>query len=263
MRLIIEPDYAKMSQWAANYVAAKINAAAPTAEKPFILGLPTGSSPLGMYKALVELNKAGKVSFANVITFNMDEYVGLPEEHPESYHSFMWNNFFSHINIKKENVNILNGNAEDLEAECAAYEAKIEAAGGIDLFMGGIGPDGHLAFNETFSSLTSKTRIKSLTTDTIIANSRFFDNDVNKVPKTALTVGIGTVMAAKEVLIVCNGHNKARALQHAVEAGVSQEWTISALQMHPHAIIVCDEAATDELKHGTYKYFKDIEKNNL
>ena len=107
------------------------------------------------------------------------------------------------------------------------------------------------------------TRIKSLTTDTIIANSRFFDNDVNKVPKTALTVGIGTVMDAKEVLIVCNGHNKARALQHAIEAGVSQEWTISALQMHPHAIIVCDEAATDELKHGTYKYFKDIEKDNL
>ena len=105
--------------------------------------------------------------------------------------------------------------------------------------------------------------MKSLTTDTIIANSRFFDNDVNKVPKTALTVGVGTVMDAKEVLIVCNGHNKARALQHAIEAGVSQEWTISALQMHPHAIIVCDEAATDELKHGTYKYFKDIEKDNL
>ena len=175
----------------------------------------------------------------------------------------MWNNIFSHINIKKENVHILNGNAEDLEAECAAYEAAIEAAGGIDLFMGGIGPDGHLAFNEPFSSLTSRTRIKSLTTDTIIANSRFFDNDVNKVPKTALTVGIGTVMDAKEVLIVCNGHNKARALQHAIEAGVSQEWTISALQMHPHAIIVCDEAATAELKHGTYLYFKDIEKDNL
>ena len=229
----------------------------------FVLGLPTGSSPIGMYHALAEACKEGRVSFKNVLTFNMDEYVGLPEEHPESYHSFMWNNFFSHINIKKENVHILNGNAADLEAECATYEAAIEAAGGIDLFMGGIGPDGHLAFNEPFSSLTSRTRIKSLTTDTIIANSRFFDNDVNKVPKTALTVGIGTVMDAKEVLIVCNGHNKARALQHAIEAGVSQEWTISALQMHPHAIIVCDEAATDELKHGTYKYFKDIEKDNL
>ena len=189
MRVIIVNDYQAISQWAANYVAGKINAANPTPEKPFILGCPTGSSPLGMYKALIELYKEGKVSFENVVTFNMDEYVGLPEDHPESYHSFMWNNFFSHINIKKENVHILNGNAEDLEAECAAYEAVIEAAGGVDLFMGGIGPDGHVAFNEPFSSLQSRTRIKTLTTDTIIANSRFFDNDVNKVPKTALTVG--------------------------------------------------------------------------
>ena len=263
MRVIIQQDYAQLSKWAAEYVAAKINAAAPTPEKPFKLGCPTGSSPLGLYRNLIELYKEGKVSFENVITFNMDEYVGLPEEHPESYHSFMWTNFFSHIDIKKENVHILNGNAEDLEAECAAYEQAIADAGGIDLFMGGIGPDGHIAFNEPFSSLTSRTRIKSLTTDTIIANSRFFDNDVNKVPKTALTVGVGTVMDAKEVLIVCNGHGKARALQHAIEGAVSQEWTISALQLHPHAIIVCDEAATDELKHGTYKYFKDIEKDNL
>ena len=263
MRVIIQQDYAQLSKWAAEYVAAKINAAEPTPEKPFKLGCPTGSSPLGLYRNLIELYKEGKVSFENVITFNRDEYVGLPEEHPESYHSFMWTNFFSHIDIKKENVHILNGNAEDLEAECAAYEQAIADAGGIDLFMGGIGPDGHIAFNEPFSSLTSRTRIKSLTTDTIIANSRFFDNDVNKVPKTALTVGVGTVMDAKEVLIVCNGHGKARALQHAIEGAVSQEWTISALQLHPHAIIVCDEAATDELKHGTYKYFKDIEKDNL
>ena len=263
MRVIIVNDYQAISQWAANYVASKINAANPTPEKPFILGCPTGSSPLGMYKALIELYKEGKVSFENVVTFNMDEYVGLPEDHPESYHSFMWNNFFSHINIKKENVHILNGNAEDLEAECAAYEAAIEAAGGVDLFMGGIGPDGHVAFNEPFSSLQSRTRIKTLTTDTIIANSRFFDNDVNKVPKTALTVGVGTVMAAKEVLILCNGHNKARALHAAVEGPVCQEWTISGLKMHPHCIIACDEAATAELKEATYKYFKDIEKNNI
>ncbi len=263
MRVIIEPNYEKLSQWAANYVAAKINAAKPTAEKPFVLGCPTGSSPLGMYKALIEMNKAGKVSFANVVTFNMDEYVGLPEEHPESYHSFMWNNFFNHIDIKKENVHILNGNAKDLAVECANYEKAIESFGGIDLFMGGIGPDGHIAFNEPGSSLSSRTRVKTLTTDTIIANSRFFDNDINKVPKTALTVGVGTVLAAKEVMIVCNGHNKARALKHAVEGGITQMWTISALQMHPHGIIVCDEAACDELKVGTYRYFKDIEKDNL
>lgn len=260
MRLIIEPDYGKMSKWAANYVAGRINAANPTEEKPFKLGCPTGSSPLGLYKELIALNKAGKVSFRNVVTFNMDEYVKLPESHPESYHSFMWNNFFSHIDIKKENVHILNGNAEDLEVECANYEKAIREAGGIDLFMGGIGPDGHIAFNEPGSSLTSRTRVKTLTTDTIIANCRFFDNDVNLVPKTALTVGVGTVMDAKEVLIVVNGHNKARALQHAVEEGVSQMWTVSALQMHPHAIIVCDEAACGELKVDTYRYFKDIEK---
>ena len=224
MRVIIESDYQALSQWAANYVASKINAANPTPEKPFVLGCPTGSSPLGMYKALIELNKQGKVSFQNVVTFNMDEYVGLPEDHPESYHTFMWKNFFNHIDIKKENVHILNGNAEDLEAECANYEKQIAEIGGIDLFMGGIGPDGHIAFNEPGSSLSSRTRIKTLTTDTIIANSRFFDNDVNKVPKTALTVGVGTVLSAKEVLIICNGHNKARALQHAVEGGITQMW---------------------------------------
>ncbi len=263
MRVIIQPDYASLSHWAAEYVAGRINAAQPTEEKPFKLGCPTGSSPLGLYKHLVEMHKAGKVSFRNVVTFNMDEYVALPETHPESYHSFMWTNFFGHIDIKKENVHILNGNAPDLQAECAAYEQAIAEAGGIDLFMGGIGPDGHIAFNEPFSSLASRTRVKSLTTDTIIANSRFFGGDVCQVPKTALTVGVGTVMDAREVLIVCNGHNKARALRHAIECAVSQEWTISALQLHPHAIIVCDEAATDELKHGTYKYFKDIERDNL
>ena len=263
MRVIIEPDYQALSQWAANYVAGKINEANPTADKPFVLGCPTGSSPLGMYKALVELNKQGKVSFKHVVTFNMDEYVGLPEEHPESYHSFMWNNFFNHIDIQKENVHILNGNAEDLEAECANYEKMIQEAGGVDLFMGGIGPDGHIALNEPGSSLASRTRVKTLTTDTIIANSRFFDNDINQVPKTALTVGVGTVMDAKEVMIVCNGHNKARALQQAIEGAVNQMWTITALQMHPHGIIVCDEAACDELKVSTYKYFKDIEKDNL
>ena len=271
MRLIIEPNYEQLSKWAANYVAAKIRKANPTPEKPFVLGLPTGSSPLGMYKNLIELCKQGVVSFQNVITFNMDEYVGLPKEHPESYHSFMWNNFFSHIDIKPENVNILNGNAEDVEAECASYEARMKAVGGVDLFLGGIGPDGHIAFNEPGSSLSSRTRMKTLTTDTIIANSRFFDNDVNKVPKTAVTVGVGTavtvgvgtVLDAKEVLIMVNGHNKARALQQAVEGAVNQMWTITALQLHPKGIIVCDEAACAEMKVGTYNYFKDIEKAHL
>lgn len=263
MRLIIQPDYGSLSQWAANYVVSKINAANPTKEKPFVLGLPTGSSPLGMYKALIKHYEEKRVSFKNVVTFNMDEYVGLPKDHAQSYHSFMWNNFFSHVDIDAANVNILDGNAPDLNAECEAYEAKMKAVGGVDLFLGGIGADGHIAFNEPGSSLASRTRIKTLTQDTIIANSRFFDNDVNNVPKTSVTVGVGTILDAKEVLIMVNGHNKARALAQVVEGAISQMWTITALQLHPKGIIVCDEAATDELKVGTYKYFKDIEKDNL
>ena len=177
MRVIISKDYNEMSVWAANYVAQKILEFNPTAEHPFVLGCPTGSSPLGLYKHLVELNQRGIISFRNVITFNMDEYVGLDVNHPESYHSFMWTNFFGHIDIRPENVHILDGNAPDLLAECANYERMITEAGGIDLFMGGVGPDGHIAFNEPGSSLTSRTRIKTLTTNTIQANCRFFDND--------------------------------------------------------------------------------------
>ncbi|MBR6639122.1 MAG: glucosamine-6-phosphate deaminase, partial [Muribaculaceae bacterium] len=248
MRLIIEPNYEEVSRWAANYVASRINAANPTADKPFVLGCPTGGSPLGMYKNLIKLNKEGKVSFKNVVTFNMDEYCGIPQDHEQSYHTFMWTNFFNHIDILPENVNILNGNAEDPIAECQRFEDKIKSYGGIDLFMGGVGPDGHIAFNEPGSALTSKTRMKTLTQDTIIANSRFFNNDVNQVPKTALTVGVGTVMAAKSVMLIVNGYNKARALRHGVEGGISQMWTISAIQMHPKAIIIADEDACAELK---------------
>jgi glucosamine-6-phosphate deaminase len=263
MRLIIQPDYDALSKWAAYYVASKIIKANPSEDRPFVLGLPTGSSPLGMYKNLIELNQKNLISFRHVITFNMDEYVGIPENNPQSYHAFMWDNFFSHVDINPENVNILDGNAPNLEAECERYEAKIDSVGGIDLFVGGTGSDGHIAFNEPGSSLHSGTRVKTLTTDTIIANSRFFDNDVNQVPKTALTVGVGTIMFAREVLILVNGHNKATALAHAVEGAVSQMWTITALQMHPKGIIVCDDPATAELKVGTYRYYKDIEKNNL
>ena len=251
MRVIIEKKYDELSRWAANHVVETINKFAPTAERPFVLGLPTGSSPMGMYAALIEAVKEGKVSFKHVITFNMDEYVGLPESHPESYHSFMAKNLFDHIDCPKENINILNGNAEDLEAECERYEQKIKDAGG------------NIAFNEPYSSLTSRTRVKTLTTDTRIANSRFFGNDPEAVPALALTVGVGTVMDAREVMILCNGHNKAQALHAAIEGPVTQAWTISALQLHKHGIIICDEMATDELKVGTYRYFKDIEKDNI
>jgi len=162
--------------------------------------------------------------------------------------------------MKPENINILNGMAEDPEKECEEYEKKIASYGGIDLFMGGIGVDGHLAFNEPYTSLTSRTGLRNLTTDTRIVNSRFFGNDPEKVPAQALSVGIGTVTDSKEVLVLINGHNKARALAATVEGGVSQKWTCSALQMHNGAIIACDEEACGELTVDTYKYFLDIEK---
>ena len=263
MRILIHKNYAQISKWTASYIAEKINGFQPTPEKPFVLGLPTGSSPVGTYTELISLVKEGKLSFKNVVTFNMDEYVGIPKDHPESYHSFMHKNLFDHIDIPKENINILNGNAPDLEKECEAYEKKIENYGGINLFLGGIGPDGHIAFNEPGSSLKSKTRVKTLTYDTILANSRFFGNDMNKVPKTALTVGVDTVMQAKEVIIIVNGYNKARALQKVVEEGINHMWTVSVLQLHQKGIIVCDEDATMELKVGTVKYFTDIEKEEL
>lgn len=260
MRLIIEKDYEQLAEWAAEHVIKRINDFNPTPQKKFVLGLPTGSSPIGMYKKLIQAYNEKRVSFKNVVTFNMDEYVGLPVEHPESYHSFMYNNLFRHIDCPDQNIHILNGNAPDLEAECANYEMMINEADGIDLFVGGVGVDGHIAFNEPGSSLSSRTRQKTLRTETRMVNSRFFGNDMNKVPAYALTVGVGTVMDAREVMVLVNGHDKARALQAAVEGGVSQMFTISALQMHKHGIIVCDEAATDELKVGTYRYFKDIEK---
>ena len=198
MRVIIQNDYQKMSQWAANHVITCINKFNPTPDHKFVLGLPTGSSPVGMYNALVEANRAGKVSFKNVITFNMDEYVGLPEAHPESYHAFMARNLFDHIDCPNR-----------------------------------------------------------------IANSRFFGGKPENVPAHALTVGVGTVMDAREVMILVNGHGKARALQAAIEGSVNHMWTISALQMHEHGIIVCDEEAADELKVSTYKYFKDIEQDEI
>ena len=262
MRLIIQSEAVSVAKWSAVYIARRINESTKLSI-PFVLGLPTGSTPLGTYKELIELYKKGKVTFKNVITFNMDEYVGIPREHPQSYHSFMWNNFFSHIDILPENVNILDGNAPDLKIECADYENRISVAGGIDLFLGGVGADGHIAFNEPGSSLSSRTRDKALNQDTIMVNSRFFGNDVNKVPRYALTVGVGTVMDSKEVLILVTGHNKSRALHKAIEGGVNHMWTISALQLHSNGLIVCDESATIDLKVGTYRYFRDIEKEHL
>eukprot|EP00520_Triparma_pacifica_P004755 CAMPEP_0118660020 /NCGR_PEP_ID=MMETSP0785-20121206/15430_1 /TAXON_ID=91992 /ORGANISM="Bolidomonas pacifica, Strain CCMP 1866" /LENGTH=273 /DNA_ID=CAMNT_0006553179 /DNA_START=62 /DNA_END=880 /DNA_ORIENTATION=- len=264
MRLIINENKSECGDWAAKHIAMRIKTFTPTEERPsFVLGLPTGSTPIPTYKALIAMYKAGEISFKNVVTFNMDEYVGLPREHPESYYSFMHTNFFNHVDIPPENINMLNGNVGDLSLaalseECRAYEEKIAAAGGINLFMGGIGPDGHIAFNEPGSSLKSLTRIKTLAYDTIVANSRFFDNDIEKVPKMALTVGVGTVMASDEVMILITGFNKAMALHMCIEEGINHMWTVSCIQEHPKAIVVCDRDATMELKVKTVKYFEGL-----
>lgn len=259
MRIVIKENKTETGKWVADYIWNKIEAFGPTADKPFVMGLPTGSSPLPVYKEWVRRYKAGEISFKNVVTFNMDEYVNIPEDHPESYHSFMYDNLFNHIDIPRENINILDGNGKDLNKVCKDYEAKILSYGGIELFLGGIGPDGHIAFNEPGSSLVSRTRVKTLSYDTILANSRFFDDDMSKVPTQALTVGVGTVMDAREVVIIITGFNKARAVREVVEGGVSHMWTVSMLQLHEHAVLALDDPATMELQLETVKYFKDIE----
>jgi len=258
MKLIIRDKADDVTEWAAKYVIKRINAFNPGPKKMFVLGLPTGGTPLAMYRKLVQAHKAGKVSFKHVITFNMDEYVGIPEDHPESYHRYMFDNFFKHIDIDPKNAHVLDGNAVDLVAECEEYEKKIAAAGGIELFVGGIGPDGHIAFNEPGSSLVSRTRVKTLAQDTIIANARFFGGDINAVPKQALTVGVGTVMDAREVMVLITGAGKSIALYKAVEEGVCHMWTVSAFQQHNNTLMVCDEDATLELRVRTVKYFKDM-----
>jgi len=260
MRLIIRDDASQVGQYIASYICKRINDFKPTANRPFVLGLPTGSSPIPTYKALIKMVKEGKLSFKNVVTFNMDEYVGLARDHQESYHTFMFREFFSHIDIPPSQVHILDGNAHDLHAECAAYEQLIKSVGGIELFLGGIGEDGHIAFNEPGSSLKSRTRIKTLAYDTILVNARFFNNDINAVPRMALTVGVQTVLESREVVVVVTGQRKALALSKAIEEGVNHLWTLSALQQHPWALIVVDEDATLELRVKTVKYFKSIER---
>lgn len=259
MRLIINSDYDKISKWAADYVAFKIKAARPTAQKPFVLALPAGSSPLGMFKYLINMYKEGRISFENVVIFNLDEYIGLPQNDINSYHYFLWDNFFQHINVKKQNIHLLNSQTKDFVKESAAYEKMIRSFGGIDLLIGGIGEDGHIAFNEPGSSLGSRTRVKTLNKNTLRANARFFGNDEDRVPKNVITIGIATIMDAKEVLILASGDKKAEALHMAVEGAINHMCPVSILQMHPHTLVVCDDEATGKLHEDTVKYFKEIE----
>jgi glucosamine-6-phosphate deaminase len=261
--VVILPDYDAASSWAAAYVAHTIRTFNPTRERPFVLGLPTGSTPLGMYSDLIRMYREGILSFANVVTFNMDEYAGLPEDHPQSYHTFMLEHFFRHIDIPPGNMHIPNGNAPDLERVCAEYEREIVRFGGVKIFVVGAGSNGHIAFNEPGSSLSSRTRVVTLARDTIIANSRFFGSDVEKVPRTALTVGVGTIMDARNVLLIATGRSKAHALRMGVEEGVNAMWPVSSLQLHPRSVIVCDEDAAVELNADTVRRFMDSERPEL
>lgn len=259
MKVIIRDTKKEGSIWAAHHIADAIKAKAEQTDKPFVLGLPTGSTPLDTYAELVRMCSNGEISFKNVITFNMDEYVGLPESHPESYHSFMHKNLFDKVDIPAGNIHILNGNAPDLDKECADYENSILEAGGIDLFLGGVGEDGHLAFNEPFSSINSRTRVVTLTQDTIEVNARFFGGDTNLVPKRAMSVGVATVCSSSEVLILAFGGKKARAVKDAIEGSVSHCVTLSALQLHENGTVVLDDPAASNLMVSSYRYFKAIE----
>ncbi|XNM64262.1 glucosamine-6-phosphate deaminase [Escherichia coli] len=227
-----------------------------------MLGLPTGGTPLATYKVLVEMHKAGQVSFQHVVTFNMDEYVGLAKEHPESYHSFMHSNFLDRIDMPRKHQPA-ERQCTGRRCRCRRYEEKIRSYGKIHLFMGGVGNDGHIAFNQPASSLSSRTRIKTLTHETRVANSRFFDGDV----------AIGTKICAdrrRRYASGCgrsddpgSGPPKALALQQAVEGNVNHMWTITCLQLHPKSLIVCDEPSTMELKVKTLKYFNELEAENI
>lgn len=250
--------YDKYNQWVASHIVNTIRAFSPSTERPFVLGLPTGSSPLPIYRLLIDAYREDKVSFAHVITVNMDEYVGLPPNHEQSYHYFMQENFFKHIDINLDNTHIPDGMASNPEAEAQRYEVLIESLGGVQLFFGGVGSDGHIAFNEPWSSLGSQTRVKTLTNQTITDNARFFTH-LEDVPTTAITVGIQTIMQAQEVLILAKGQAKSQAVYHAVEGPISSAWPLSVFQLHKKFTLVCDEAAVGEIRLKTLSYFAQIE----
>lgn len=252
MLVIVKEDYDAMSKEAAKIVADRIR------KKPnLVLGLATGSTPIGLYKELIRMHKEEGLDFSKVVTFNLDEYIGLPPEHDQSYHYFMWENLFKHININPANVHIPQGMFGDvkitpyetdpkIEAYCQWYEDQIKKYGGIDLQILGIGANGHIAFNEPGSSLGSRTRIKTLTEKTRQDNSRFFKS-IDEVPKYAITMGIGTIMEAKEVILLANGENKADAVKAAVEGPITAMCPASMLQMHRKAIIIVDKKAASKL----------------
>jgi glucosamine-6-phosphate deaminase len=242
MEIIIQPD-----PQAATAVASRLIARLLRKKPDAVLGLATGSTPLLLYRALVEM----KLDWRKVVTFNLDEYVGLPKEHRESYHTFMWENLFRHVNISPKNVHIPDGMSRNIEKSCQQYENKIAAGGGIDLQVLGIGTDGHIGFNEPTSSLTSRTRIKTLTRQTHKDNARFFGSP-EKVPHHVITMGLGTIMEARQCLLLAFGSKKARAIAATVEGPISAINPASILQMHPQVKVCLDKAAAGKLKHTEY-----------
>jgi len=252
MRVIIESDYDAMSRRAAQFVAELVRS------KPnCVLGLATGSTPVGLYKELIRMNREEGLDFSQVTTFNLDEYYGLPPDHEQSYHYFMEENLFKHLNPRPKATHVPDGLAKDPVAYCQQYEQMIKDAGGIDLQVLGIGRDGHIAFNEPGSSLGSRTRLKTLTEETIEDNSRFFSSP-DEVPRFAITMGVGTILEARRCLLLANGPKKARVVHLAIEGPISSEVTASALQLHPDAIFILDEEAAAELKRKDY--FKHVER---
>jgi glucosamine-6-phosphate deaminase len=214
------------------------------------LGFATGSTPLGLYKELIRMHKEEGLDFSKVTTFNLDEYVGLPPSHNQSYHYFMYENFFNHVNINPRYIHIPHGMAKDIDAFCEWYENRIKEYGGIDLQILGIGANGHIAFNEPGSSLGSRVRIKTLTEKTRKDNTRFFKS-LNEVPKYAITMGVGTVMDSKEILLVANGDGKAGAIKSAVEGPITAMCPASIVQLHRSVYVVLDKKAASKLK-GDY-----------
>ena len=245
MEIIIQP-----TAEAATNVAARIIARLLREKPDAVVGLATGSTPLLLYRTLIEMN----LDWSKVTTFNLDEYIGLPREHPQSYHSFMWENLFKHVNITRENIHIPDGNAADIPKFCSDYEAQIRAAGGIDIQLLGIGTDGHIGFNEPTSSLASRTRIKTLTQQTCKDNARFFGSEAD-VPHHVITMGIGTIMEARTNLLLAFGANKADAIAEAVEGPVTSINPASVLQMHPSVKVCLDEPAAGKLKRADYYHW--------
>ena len=241
MLLMIRKDYDAVSKEGARIVAELVR------KKPdCVLGFATGNSPLGIYQELIRMHREDGLDFSKVTTFNLDEYVGLPPEHEQSYHYFMWENLFKHINVGQRHVNIPHGMADDIEGHCVWYEEQIEKAGGIDLQILGVGGTGHIAFSEPGSSLGSMTRIKTLTEKTRQDNARFFDS-MDQVPKYAITMGIGTIMDARRLLMLAGGKGKANAIKNTIEGPISAMMPATIVQMHRHATILVDEAAASSL----------------